>query len=163
MRKLAWKSILDADMNTRYWRYLTQRYVNWDRNIKIFLAVTSSGTVASWAIWNQIPYLWQILSGISALVAIISPIMNYQRVIDSTSDLSGKWWELMRQYETFWRRVESGKTNKTVEKEFTSVKAKEDDLVKKEAKLPQDMKLLRRCQAEVLHSRGLSKKEEEKA
>jgi len=84
--------------------------------------------------------------------------MNYQRLIDSTSDLSGKWWELMRRYEMFWRRVESENPNKTLEKEFAGVKAKEDELVKKEAKLPQDMKLLRKCQYEVLHTRGLSKK-----
>jgi hypothetical protein len=156
MRKLIWKSMLDADMNVRYWQYLTQRYVIHDRNIKIFLAVTSSGTVAGWSIWNQIPYLWQILSGISALVAIISPILNYQRLIESTSDLSGKWWELMRHYEFIWLRVKNGKTNKNLENEFTKIKVKEEDLVKKETKLVQDLKLLKKCQVEVVHSRKLA-------
>lgn len=152
--------MLDADMNVRYWRYLTQRYVRRDRNIKIFLAITSSGAVAGWSVWNDIKYLWQILSGLSALIAVVSPILNYQKLIEVTSDLSGKWWELMRHYEAFWRRVKNGELSERIEKEFTNSRAKEDDLVKRETKLPQDMKLLRKCQEEVLHSRGLDRKKE---
>ena len=159
MRKSVYKSMLDADMNVRYWKYLTQRYSNRDRNIKILLAITSSGVVAGWSIWNEIPFLWQVLSGISAIIAIVSPILNYQKIIESTSDLSGKWWELLRYYESFWLNVKNGEIDKRIEKEYTRTKAKEDALVKKETKLPQDIKLLRECQNEVLRSRGLKKKE----
>ncbi|MGP8322044.1 MAG: hypothetical protein ACT6FE_06955 [Methanosarcinaceae archaeon] len=159
MRKSVYKSMLDADMNVRYWKYLTQRYSNRDRNIKIFLAITSSGAVAGWSIWNEIPFLWQVLSGISAIIAIVSPILNYQKIIESTSDLSGKWWELLRYYESFWLNVKNGEIDKRIEKEYTRTKAKEDALVKEETKLPQDIKLLRECQNEVLRSRGLKKKE----
>ena len=155
MQKSVYKSMLDADMNVRYWKYLTQRYSNRDRNIKIFLAITSSGTVAGWSIWNEIPFLWQVLSGISAIIAIVSPILNYQKIIEATSDLSGKWWELLRYYESFWINVKNGQTDNRIEKEYTRTKAKEDALVKKETKLHQDIKLLRECQNEVLHSRGL--------
>ena len=159
MRKSVYKSMLDADMNVRYWKYLTQRYSNRDRNIKIFLAITSSGAVAGWSIWNEIPFLWQVLSGISAIIAIVSPILNYQKIIESTSDLSGKWWELLRYYESFWLNVKNGEIDKRIEKEYTRTKAKEDALVKEETKLPQDIKLLCECQNEVLRSRGLKKKE----
>lgn len=162
MRKIVWKSMLDADMNFRYWKYLTQRYVKRDRNIKIFLALTSSGAVAGWSIWNDIKCMWQILSGLSAVIAIVSPIMSYQKLIEVTSDLSGKWWELMRYYETFWCRAENGELSGRIEEEFTNCKAKEDDLVKRETKLPQDMKLLKKCQEEVLHSRSLGRKKEGK-
>jgi len=156
MRKSVYKSMLDADMNVRYWKYLTQRYSNRDRNIKIFLAITSSGAVAGWSIWNEIPFLWQILSGISAIIAIVSPILNYQKIIESTSDLSGKWWELLRYYERFWINVKNDQIDNRLEEEYTKSKAKEEDLIKKETKLPQDAKLLRACQNEVLHSRGLT-------
>ena len=162
MRNSVWKSMLDAEMNVRYWKYLTQRYSNRDRNIKIFLAITSSGALASWSIWNEIPFLWQFLSGLSAVIAIVSPILNYQKIIESTSDLSGKWWELFRHYETFWRNVINNEIDKRIEKEYTKTKAKEDILVKKETKLPQDIKLLRKCQQEVLHSRGLQREKEGK-
>jgi hypothetical protein len=161
MRNLVWKSMLDADMNVRYWRYLTQRYVNRDQNIKIFLALTSSGTVASWSIWENGSYLWQILSAVSALIAIASPILNYQKVVEATCDLSGEWWELKRDYEMLWRRVEKGENGESVEKGLKNAEIKENDLVRKEARLAGNKRLLRKCQDEVLRSRGLTKKESE--
>ena len=154
MKISVWRSMLDADMNVRYWKYLTQRYVKRDRGFKIFLALTSSGTVAGWSIWNSIPLLWQILSGLSAIIAIISPILNYQKMIESISDLSGKWWELKTEYETFWRKAQKAIDEK-FEAEYCNVKIKENELTKKETQLPQDMKLLKKCQKEVLHVRGL--------
>jgi len=154
MKNSVWRSMLDADMNVRYWKYLAQRYVNRDRGVKIFLALTSSGTVASWSIWNSIPLIWQILSALSLIIAVISPILNYQKVIESVSDLSGKWWELEKEYEIFWRRAQKDIDDK-LEGEYRNVKMKEYDLIKKETHLPMDMKLLKECQKEVLHGRGL--------
>jgi len=54
MRETIWDSMLDADMNVRYWAGLGRCYYKKDITYKIFLAAMSSGTVASWGIWGLI-------------------------------------------------------------------------------------------------------------
>ena len=39
----------------------SRRYSAWDKYTKIFLAVMSSSTVASWGIWDEIDLLWKRL------------------------------------------------------------------------------------------------------
>ena len=76
MRTAIWKSMLEADMNAKYWKYLVNRYSTRDKGFKIFLAIMASGTVAGWGLWEDIPWLWKSLSSISAIIAISSPILN---------------------------------------------------------------------------------------
>ncbi len=158
MRDAIWIEMLDADMNVRYWKALAQRYAKRDRLVKIFLAITTSGTVAGWAVWEARPYLsylWKFLSGLSALVAISQPYFKYQATIKDVSYLSGKWWEQLTAYEDLWRRIENGDV-KGIEKRFADTKKKEMELVRKETTLPNDVKLAKKCQAEVNHSRCLA-------
>jgi hypothetical protein len=84
-RKYIWELMLDSDMNVRYWKYSVIRYYNYDKRSKIFLAVMSSGTVASWSIWSSVPLLWQFLSACSAIIAITLPILNFQKSIETMS------------------------------------------------------------------------------
>jgi hypothetical protein len=83
MRKSLWYSMLDADMNARYWSYLSRRYSNRDKYSKIFLALMSSGTVASWGFWSDMQIIWKILSACSALLAIALPIINWPKMISN--------------------------------------------------------------------------------
>ena len=100
-----WHSVLDADFNARYWKTLVVRYSKREKSLQIFLAIMASGTVAGWGVWNDIPYLWKALSGISAIVAITLPILNQQKTIEEMSYLSGKWGELRIEYEGLWLQV----------------------------------------------------------
>ena len=53
MRKIIWDSMLDAEMNERYWSKLSKRYYKKEQRTKIFLAIMASGTVASWSIRHR--------------------------------------------------------------------------------------------------------------
>jgi hypothetical protein len=70
--------------------------------------------------------------------------------------LSGKWLEVLQEYEGYWRRIESGEDTKGIEKQYMKTKAKERPLIEKEAKIIRDKKLLDQCYEEVIRSRGLT-------
>ena len=89
-------------MNARYWGHLARRYQKREMGIKIFLAATSSATVAGWVLWKHAPLLWQVLSGISALLAIALPILNYSQRIATMADLRAKWMHLRVEYDRLW-------------------------------------------------------------
>jgi hypothetical protein len=155
-RKALWDSMLDADMNARYWSYLSRRYYNYDKYSKIFLALMSSGTVASWGFWNEIQWLWKGLSSISALLAIAIPIVNWPKMISNMVALKQYWTEIKIDYEMSWLELESGKPQTEVAKYYKKTKEKETKTAVREANMPNRKKLLRKCWLEVLKSKGLN-------
>ena len=155
MRKELWESILDADMNTRYWSSLARRYSNRDRNSKIFLAIMSSGVVAGWGIWIHISFLWKMLSSLAAILAITLPILNYQKLIIKTSDLAGRWMQIQIDYQNLWLTLEQT-PSETLIKQYKDIKDKEVEAAKMEQTLPIDNKLIGLCYSDVLSSRGIN-------
>ncbi|HEV2731679.1 MAG TPA: hypothetical protein VGV15_16735 [Terriglobales bacterium] len=94
MSRELWDSLLDAEMNVRYWSTMCHRYSRYDTYSRIFLALTSSSTVASWEFWSQFPALWKTLSGLSALVAIVLAVIDLPKKVSRMTtrfppDLSG--------------------------------------------------------------------------
>ncbi|MEW8183568.1 MAG: hypothetical protein AB2794_01085 [Candidatus Thiodiazotropha endolucinida] len=156
LRKAVWDSMLDADMNSRYWKYLVDRYSKRETVLKIFLAIMASGTVAGWGIWEEYAIVWKGLSSGSALVAIALPILNYQKLIERFSELAGKWGELRIEYEDMWLEVKGQPDNQSLVKTYKKFRATEISLEKKESKMPNDKKLLKACFEEVKKSRGLN-------
>ena len=75
-RSSLWSSMLDIDMNQRYYGHLCRRYARRELFLKIFVAVTSSTSIASWKLWSQKQgwcdwsTAWQILTGLSAIAAV---------------------------------------------------------------------------------------------
>lgn len=156
MRNAIWDSMLDADLNERYWSKLCRRYYAREKWAKIFLALMASGTVATWKFWGEYELIWKILSSSSALLAIALPIFNWPKMIENMVYLSEKWCLLKNDYELLWIEVKKGVPNEIkCSKEFKKIKTKESVLSQKEANLPEDKKLLSKCFQEVKCSRGL--------
>ncbi len=156
MERTVWKSLLDAELNVRYWKYLTRRYHNREVILKIFLAIISSGTVASWSIWGEFPGIWKVLSSLSAIIAIALPILNYQKLIETTSDLSSKWYALKIEYEDYWSKLENNRNSEPIDNLYKETKTKEISLSEKETKLPHNKRLIYKCYYEVKKSYGLN-------
>ncbi len=153
-KQAIWDSMLDADMNARYWGYLTRRYYNKDKYSKLFLAAMSSGTVASWGFWANVEIIWKVLSAISALIAISLPILNYQKLIESIAEQKREWTHLKNEYESLWLSLKT-KNQKEIVSEYKKIKVHETIKTKDESKLPYDRELIMSCYGEVLRSRGL--------
>lgn len=151
--KTIWESMLDADMNERYWTYISRKYFSRDRFIKIFLAIMTSGVVASWNFWADIHIIWKILSAIAALTAIVSPIMKLEKSIENLSTIKGKWKEVLGDYEILWLSRKHKKENELIA-EYGKIKEKEDKI--DELNFPINKKYLLKMQDEVIKSRGIS-------
>lgn len=155
LRKLAWESMLDADMNVRYWGKLARRYKQREMQAKIFLAAVSSGSVAGWALWTAFPLAWKLLSALSALIAVALPFLNYPDKIETTADLHGKWNRLLSDYETVWSRVQSDGEAPEILHSIRTLKETESQMSKTEVELPRIVSLVKRCQMEARRSRGI--------
>ena len=157
-RKDIWKAMLNADMSARYWKHRTHTYTTRDMAIKVFLAVMMSSTVSSFGFWQTIPWIWQSLLAISAVAAIISPFLNYQRNIERTSKFAGQWMLQQIDWEDLWFRSEVDTSGEELAKEYRKLHRKEVLLRYDEVSLPTNDKLLGSCQEEVIIARGLEEK-----
>ena len=155
-RKAIWDSMLDADMNNRYWHSLGLRYYNYDKYTKIFLALMASSTVASWNFWGQISWLWKLLSGISALIAVAIPILDWPKLVQQIANVRQKWYQILTDYEILWLECNKQDCEQTyLESEYRKIKTKEVKVVDEESNLPVKSKLIKKCAVDVKISRGI--------
>lgn len=153
--RLIWDLVLDADMNARYWRDLVRRYQRYEMLAKILLAATSSSTVAAWAIWEELRVAWQSFSGLSALVALVLPIIDFPDKAGKLANIHGRWIELHFEYERLWSKRNEIREG-ALEASLDELQQKTIAVSKVEAGFPYDKKLVDRCYEEVICARGLS-------
>lgn len=152
-RTAIWESLLDAEMNVKYWGYLARRFVKRERWLKIILAITTSSTILSLSVWQSHPSGPVILGVVNAVLAISLPFLHYSESIETMANLRGSWSQLSVEYDRLWQRAK--KVDSDYENEFRLLKERTVQLSVLETRLPNDPKLVRRCQQEVCRARGL--------
>jgi hypothetical protein len=155
MRQLIWNSMLTAQMNAIYWNRLACRYAERERWIKIFLAVTSSSTVAAWTFWAQHDTTWKFLSALSAVIAVILPLLDYSGRVERFNKLSTKCAQLRTGYDQLWAQIDDLAPD-MIRSMQGQLATKEIDVAELQSTEPVDRELLVHCQEEVLQSRGLA-------
>lgn len=157
VRQLVWDSMLNADLNCRYFRALSGRLRSWDQAGKIFVAAMSSAAVAGWAIWDESGFqtAWHAAGGLAAVVAVALPILNPSKAAAAASQLTGAWFSLLRDYEMLWTRVDAADEAELREAAERIVSA-EKPLSDIESALSMHRGLAKRCEDEVRRSRGLA-------
>lgn len=108
-------------MQERYWRYLVQikawifyidEYTDnsykWEKRINIFLAITSSSSIAAWAIWSEYGFIWALLIAISQVVTAIKPHLPFSKRLEVLSRISNQLQTLFNKADFQWYKVSYG-------------------------------------------------------
>nr|VFJ44796.1 MAG: hypothetical protein BECKDK2373C_GA0170839_100949 [Candidatus Kentron sp. DK] len=141
-----WHSMLEAEMNARYWKHLLHRYMKRDTWLKIFLAAMAVGTVAAWGRWEEeMEWLCKLLSSVSAIIAMSLPFLDYQRKIEQMSEVAGNWRNLRIEYQDLWYEVKSHPDSQLLEEGYRKIRRTEASFSGVELKLPDDKALLKKC------------------
>ena len=74
----------NALMNEKYFGNRLEFYRRANRAIEILLAITASGAVGSWAVWDTTlgTYVWKALGALSAILAIVKPIIQLSKQVE---------------------------------------------------------------------------------
>lgn len=149
--------MLDAEHASRYWSAMILRYVRRERVVKIFLAIVASATVAGWGFWKEIPWIWQSLSILAAVISVVLPIFDVPRQVEAMTEQQVGWQRAQQEYEAIWLSRETI-SERTAQSRLTTLKAAEAELSKKAATLPNDdEKLGAKIFDDVIRERGLPK------
>ena len=152
-RTVLWDSMLDAELNVYYWGYVSARYTDLDKYLKIIIAVAASGTVAGWSIWSQHPGAWKFFSAIACLASVIHPYICSSDVLKRTSELVATWKEVFVDYELLWHEDGVLQSEKSWN-EFEGIKRRESHI--DETRLPRWKGLLEKAFRRVLAKRRLA-------
>ena len=87
------------------------RCVTINRWLTISMAIISSGSVATWAIWKQLPVLWMALVMGSQIVSVIKDYLPYRKRINELSDLKCQLTFIYTEIEEKWLQVSDGTFN----------------------------------------------------
>jgi len=150
--------MLDAEMNVRYWTAICHRYSRYDIRSRIFLAITSSSTVASWGLWAQWPLLWKGLSGASAVIAIVLTVIDLPKKVSRISVLVARWKQSQVEYQLLWHSDRALSSSQSKSK-YNNCKHREIANTSEEQTLPRDEKLLKKCYDDVYRAHGFEVKE----
>jgi len=101
-----------------------------DRGIKIFLAVTSSGSIAAWAIWRDLAPIWAVLIAGSQFINASKEHLPFERRLRAARQLTTKLEGLFVQWETKWNEIANGELSEAdINSQLADLKKATVDLI----------------------------------
>ncbi len=125
----------------------------WNKAINIFLAITSSSSIAAWAIWQEYQIVWAIIIALSQVVTAIKPFLPYRQRLKPINNLNDMIQEISLDCERHWYSVAEGElTEKEIHDLYISLRGKclkAEQKALKNIILPKKMKILAYAEKEV--------------
>lgn len=156
LREAIWNEWLTCRFNLKYYTALRRRYLLRDQVLRAILAITSSSAITGLAFWSAFPNVWQGFLAGTAVVAIVTPILGYSKILGELGAGYGRWAQATVKCEALWDKVEAG-SPVTVE-ELEGIKAGLLPALEAEIDVPIDEDLRNGCFRKVLEEQGLSEK-----
>lgn len=108
-------------MQEKYWKYMVQikawtfyldlyeeSSYKWDKRIKIFSAVVSSSSIAAWAVWNELSYVWSVIIAVSQVLSAVKDFLPYSNRLKVIVPFKDDLKFLCNKIEFNWFNVASG-------------------------------------------------------
>jgi hypothetical protein len=124
-----------------------------DKSVNIFLAITSSSSIAAWAIWQEHQIVWAVIIASSQVATAVKPFLPFRQRLSPISDLNDAIQQISLECEKNWFDVAEGEiTEKEIHNLYISLRDKSLKAEKKALKnlvLPKKMKLLAKAEKEA--------------
>lgn len=109
MREQIWSTLVNLRFKGFYIGFLIDKFQKRDRNLNIFLAVASSGSIAAWAIWNLYPFIWGGIIALSQVITVVKPYFPYFKYVKELTEKSARIDILNIDMERLWYKIQNDK------------------------------------------------------
>ncbi|EPS3380458.1 hypothetical protein ACVDQD_002181 [Vibrio cholerae] len=79
-----------------------------EQTLNIILAITSSTSIAAWAIWKDYAFVWGVIIALSQIITAVKPILPYKKRLDALNALGDSIAKLSLVAERDWYYVAEG-------------------------------------------------------
>jgi hypothetical protein len=105
IRDKIWYFMIDAKTNEKYSSLVVKKYQIWDLFTNLFLALTTSSSVAAWAFWEKYSAIWLLIIGISQVIMVVKPYFLFPKYIKVFNEKSIHWQHLTVSLEQLWHEL----------------------------------------------------------
>lgn len=127
-----WRELDQMKVQVIYLELYLQRTVSIDRYINMFLAVTSSGSIASWVIWKELSFVWAGIIATSQALNVIKAYLPYSKRLKSLQGITNDLEAIFLSMEDNWFDVSEGRlTDEEIHKLHMRFKEKRRQTIQK--------------------------------
>jgi hypothetical protein len=106
-----WQELYELKVHTAYLSIYLLKTEKIDTYINAFLAITSSGSIAGWAIWKEYQFVWASIIVLSQFITAIKIFLPYNLRIKNISKVLKEMELLSIEYEKKWFYIAEGEKN----------------------------------------------------
>lgn len=118
-----WTQLKELKTHIIYLQGYAEHADRLDKRVDIFLAVTSSTSIAAWAIWQKYPLVWSAIIALSQVITAIKPFLPHKQRVKAISELNDKFQNISLKCEKGWFAVAEGKlTEEEIHELYISLK-----------------------------------------
>jgi hypothetical protein len=148
-----WNQLKELKVHVFYLQIYAVKQQRNDHLINVFLAVTSSTSIAAWALWKEHQFIWALIIALSQVVTAIKPLLPYKKRMTALSSLADEISKLSLASERDWFSVAEGKwTEEQIHSKWADLKEKSLAAESKSLSgmaLPKDKKALEQAEIET--------------
>jgi hypothetical protein len=148
-----WQEFADLKRDARYIELYQARTEKIDTRLSGFSAIMSSSSIAGWAIWQNLSFVWALAIAMSQVLQAVKEFMPYKKRLKSLAQLSTDLNGLALSAENDWYKVCRGMlTEDEIHELQMKLKKRKQDAVQKSfdvQSLPDAESLLKRAEADT--------------
>ena len=103
-----WKEFYRLKVHINYVEQMLAKTETWDRNIKIFSAITSSTSIGAWVIWKEYALIWGAIIALSQVLGAIRQYLPYKDRLRCYAALLIELEEIQLWVESRWIEISKG-------------------------------------------------------
>lgn len=138
-----------AIMNSKYYGELLEKFKKRNTIVEIVMAIMAPGAIGAWAIWKEFPWdwLWRLLAASAALLAVLKPILDFQRQIERYSKLWAKYTDLTNDYATIVAEIQvNHAVSAELERRIGTADTRHAELSSEDDPVPEPKRLLEKME-----------------
>ena len=109
MRTQIWKTYQNSVYKSFVIGEIISFYQERGRWTSIIIAIASSGSIATWAIWTKYPMLWGGIIALSQIVSSIKPYFPYNKYLNELQEKKNIALKINLDFERLWYKVQYDK------------------------------------------------------
>lgn len=155
VRELLWRCRFKAHVNVRYFTNLHRWYAVGARWSALSAALTACATVAGLKVWEQHPTIWTSVTAATAVLGVVSAVLNFPKESETLADLRAKWVVSQQRWDRAWAEAASVPASVAIVEKLQRAEA---DLEEKGSAFPTWSRLVDRAQDEACDALGIERK-----
>lgn len=126
MENRIWNGLANIKFRSIYTAKVSRRINYIGNGYSIFLSLASASSVATWAMWKELPYLWAAIVAISQVLHVVKPYLPFSKGSRDFIEMSLLYEEIYLEYECLWYdNIKQNRNESSIEKRLGVLKQKE--------------------------------------